>query len=217
MQGAWQGRAWRASGTGKGQCSCRVGRGGGSVTCSRIHMHLFINSPFTQPGQVPGSEYLHTHTHAHPVPRPSTQGPWRACPPETQSWTSRAGTGRLWHRRSRPCVGSMRSSSLAVSGRATGLLLAPRAVPGHGVHGRVSGGSSTSHSPFQKDLHKLPEAAGIVIPHSFGVAEGLQEGCGLQDLDPQKRRVLFWPPRARSMAGATPGFPRHRPPQTPRL
>lgn len=43
-----------------------------------------------------------------------------------------------------------------------------------------------SHSPFQKDLHKLPEAAGIVIPNGFGVTEGLQEGCCLQDLDPRR-------------------------------
>lgn len=46
---------------------------------------------------------------------------------------------------------------------------------------------SLSHSPFQKDLHKLPKAAGVVIPDSFGITEGLQEGCCLQDLDPKRR------------------------------
>lgn len=35
---------------------------------------------------------------------------------------------------------------------------------------------------LQKDFHKFPKPAGIVIPHGFGVAEGFQQRGRLQDL-----------------------------------
>ena len=57
----------------------------------------------------------HTDTHIHCsarcqasrvcMPPTWTHKPWKASPPETRSWISRAGTGRLWHQRSRPWVG----------------------------------------------------------------------------------------------------------------
>jgi hypothetical protein len=56
-------------------------------------------------------------------------------------------------------------------------------------------GLSQPHLPFQKDLHELPKAARVVIPDSFGVTEGLQERCCLQDLGPRRRGVHWgaWP------------------------
>lgn len=104
----------------------------------------------------------------------STLGDLGACPPETRSWISPAGTGRLWHQRSRPC-GSGESTQ-----RGRGCARGTEGTQGPwGLH--------HGHSPFQKDLHKLPKAAGVVVPNGFGIAERLQERCGLQDLGPRRR------------------------------
>lgn len=58
---------------GQGRANVAAGHDGGCrgrlSHRPHAHMHLFINSPFTQPGQVPGSKYLHTHTH-RPCPTP---------------------------------------------------------------------------------------------------------------------------------------------------
>lgn len=142
---------------------------------------MFINSTFTQPCHVPRSEYLHT-------PSPSQH---------TRVWK---GLAHLKHnpgfleqvlggygtRNHAPGVGE--HSQLVQGGWVGGVA----GVGSQGLHqdaecpARPLGVPPPSHSPFQKDLHKLPEAAGVVIPDSFGVTEGLQEGCCLQDLDPRR-------------------------------
>ena len=146
----------------------------------------------------------HTHTHTHTHPRASFISSarcqaQRVCTPharlhpdtpETRSWISPAGTARLWHQKSRPWGGSTVSYA------------------GHRAR-KAPGGSTAAHSPFQKDLHKLPEAAGVVVPDSFGVTEGLQEGCGLQDLGARGRSGIAGSPRG------PPQVP-HRPPHAAR-
>lgn len=44
------------------------------------------------------------------------------------------------------------------------------------------GGGARRYLLLQKDFHKFPKPAGIVVPHGFGVAEGFQQGGRLQDL-----------------------------------
>lgn len=155
------------------------GERGEEITCSHRNMSLFINSTLPQPHQVRGSAYLPT-----PSPSQCTRAPGGPVPPETQSWISRAGTGTLWHQKSCPWKGGAQSAcagwwpAWALRG-CTKTCGAPQ---------NLGGGSllPPSHLPFQKDLHKLPKAAGVVIPDGFGVTEGLQEGCCLQDLDPRR-------------------------------
>lgn len=62
--------------------------------------------------------------------------------------------------------------------------------PGQGdTHTHTQGGGGRPHAGIaqcylllQKDFHKFPKPAGIVVPHGFGVAEGFQQGGRLQDL-----------------------------------
>lgn len=61
---------------------------------------------------------------------------------------------------------------------------------------------------LQKDFHKFPKPAGIVVPHGFGVAEGFQQGGRLQDLpvgepgvSPRPRHPKAPRPRAVPTAG----------------
>lgn len=129
--------------------------------------------------------HTHTLTPSH-VPT-NTQGPRRPCSPETQSWISQAGTGRLWHQRSCPWGKEAQSAHLGSQQAGCGGGGSERLCQDMEYVARPLEAPSLSHSPFQKDLHKLPKAAGVVIPDSFGITEGLQEGCCLQDLDPKRR------------------------------
>lgn len=107
------------------------------------------------------------------------------------------------------------------------------APPGRGhTHTQRAGGQPRAgvaqyYLLLQKDFHKFPKPAGIVVPHSFGVAEGFQQGGRLQDLPwrwgepqgqpghpdtPQPWAVLPWDP---PLVTLPPSLPPPAPCRTP--
>ena len=46
----------------------------------------------------------------------------------------------------------------------------------------VDAGTRHAASPIKVDLHKFPEARGVVIPHSLGIAKGFQQWIGFEHL-----------------------------------
>ena len=105
-----QDHAWCASGTGKSQCGCRVW-GGDFVTA---HTYTRICSLIQPSPSLARGQALSHYTHPfYPVPCPNTQARGGPSPPGTQSWISRAGTGRLWHQRSCPWGGGFEGAGSA--------------------------------------------------------------------------------------------------------
>lgn len=80
---------------------------------------------------------------------------------------------------------------------------------GRGTHrggGQPHASVAQHYLLLQKDFHKFPKPAGIVIPHGFGIAEGFQQGGRLQDL-PQSQRELWGQPGHPNMPQAVPMVP----------